>query len=675
MDLNAEWLESDGLGGYASGTVGGARTRRYHALLLSALTPPTSRVVLVNGFEARVETPNGSWAISSQRYTPDVTFPDGVQRLVGFQRDPWPRWTFRLEDGTELEQEILLVRGAPAAVIGWTLLAPAEGVRLRVRPLLSGRDIHATHHENGSFDFSTAARDGGIVWRPYPGLPAVHSLANAEFSQEPAWYRSFQYDEERARGLDFTEDLASPGTLSWDLSAGSAHWVLAADAPGAERVLEGSDAATLARKLRTVERLRRARFATPLHRAADAYVVQRGEGRTIVAGFPWFSDWGRDTFISLRGICLAGERMGDAGSILRAWAEVVSEGMLPNFFPEGGRSPEYNSVDASLWYVVAVHEYLTELERRGGRLRVQDRKALEGAVQAILMGYSGGTRFGIRADGDGLLAAGESGVQLTWMDARVGDRVITPRVGKPVEIQALWINALHAGSALDARWGELLGRARAAFPQRFWNQERGCLYDVVDVDHLPGAVDPTLRPNQVFAVGGLPWPVLEATDPRAAQVVGVLEARLWTPMGLRSLAPGEPGYAPHYQGGVSERDGVYHQGTVWPWLAGAFVDAWLRVRGYGAAARAEARTRFLDPLLAHLEEAGLGHVSEIADAEPPHTPRGCPFQAWSLGELLRTRSLLGGSDADATGLAWGPATAAGPPPALPEVGEPGSGAR
>src|SRR3989441_2365646 len=303
--------------------------------------------------------------------------------------------------------------------------------------------------------------------------------------------------------------------------------------------------------------------------------------------------------------------------------------MLPNRFPDRGETPEFNAVDAALWYVVAVHEFL-QLDT-GDTPR--DRRILEGAIEAILSGYAGGTRYGIRVDDDGLLAAGEPGVQLTWMDAKVGDWVVTPRIGKPVEVQALWLNALRIGSGLSERWAELYARGRTAFEARFWDETRGCLHDVVDVDHRRGTVDPAFRPNQIFAVGGLPFPVLEGE--RARRVVDAVEARLLTPLGLRSLAPDEPGYTPRYDGGVRERDGAYHQGTVWPWLMGPFVEAWLRVRGGTAELIAEARRRFLEPLLAHLDEAGVGPLPQIAGGDPPHTPPRCPLPAWSVGEALR----------------------------------------
>jgi predicted glycogen debranching enzyme len=308
--------------------------------------------------------------------------------------------------------------------------------------------------------------------------------------------------------------------------------------------------------------------------------------------------------------------------------------MLPNRFRESGDEPEFNSVDASLWYVVAVHDYLNACASAKRRLASEETDRLHGAVEAILEGYAAGTRFGIRADADGLLAAGEPGLtNLTWMDARVGERVVTPRVGKPVEVQALWLNALTLAGRVSGARRELLERGLESFRARFWNEAAGGLFDVVDVDHRPGENDATLRPNQILAVGGLPLTLLEPE--RARRVVDLVETRLWTPLGPRSLDPLDPAYRGRYEGSVEERDGSYHQGTVWPWLAGAFVEAWVRVRAGTSAARREARRRFLDPLLARLDEAGLGHLPEIADGDAPHRARGCPFQAWSVGEALR----------------------------------------
>ena len=290
-------------------------------------------------------------------------------------------------------------------------------------------------------------------------------------------------------------------------------------------------------------------------------------------------------------------------------------------------------MDASLWYVVAVHEYREAVRAAEGKLSSSAVKKLEVAVEAILEGYTNGTRYGIRADEDGLLSAGEPGVQLTWMDAKVGDWVVTPRSGKPVEVQALWLNALKIGGRISPRWNGLFERALSSFVERFWNETAGHLNDVVDPNHEKGRADATLRPNQIFAVGGLPFPVLDGE--RARRVVEAVEKSLWTPLGLRTLAPGHPEYRPRYAGGVLERDGAYHQGTAWPWLAGPFAEAWVRAHGGTSKAKREARRRFLAPLLEHLDEAGIGHLTEVADAEAPHRPGGCPFQAWSVGEALR----------------------------------------
>ncbi len=635
-DTAVEWLEADGLGGFASGTASGMRSRRYHALLLAATTPPTGRVVLVNGVDAWVRAGEHDVALSFQRYTPDVTHPDGATRIVDFTSDPWPRWTYRLDDGTRIHHEIFVPHERAAVVLRWRVEAAKAPLELYVRPLMSGRDYHALHHENPAFRFEPAPIENGLGWRPYDGLPAIHALFDGRYEHAPSWYRGFQYDEERERGLDFVEDLASPGIFRLDFSSGTAELVLVAS-PGGAAIAFVESGETVKQAVERVIGSERARRPTdPLARARDAYFVRRGSGRTIVAGYPWFTDWGRDTFIALRGLAIdGGARLDDARDILVEWSGHVSEGMLPNLFTDGVAEPEYNSVDASLWYVVAVVDYLDTAARLGRPADASVRDRLLVAVDAILGGYARGTRFGIRADDDGLLACGTPGVQLTWMDAKVGDWVVTPRIGKPVEVQALWLNALAFGAQRSQRWRDLHERACSSFAERFWNESAGCLYDVVDVDHVRGTVDTSLRPNQILAVGGLP--VVIVGGERARRIVDVVESRLLVPLGLRSLAPGEAGYVRHYRGGVHERDGAYHQGTVWPWLVGPFVDAWLNVHGDTGAKREEARRRFVEPLVAHLGEAGLGHVSEIFDSEPPHTPRGCPFQAWSLGELLRAQ--------------------------------------
>jgi len=577
-----EWLETDGLGGFATGAADGIRARRYHAVLLAATRPPDARMVLVADLEVFAETAHGRFALSSHRYRGGVVYPDGASRIASFRHEPWPRWEYALPGGVRIACELATVPGAPCTHVRWTQLA-GPPARLWVRPLLAGRDYHATHHENPVFRFDADVAGDVVTWRPYPGVPAIACRHPGRYEHAPDWYRAFALELEALRGLDHEEDLASPGIFTFELPGTLVF--------GMERVVDG---AFIAR-------------AGGLERAADAYLVRRGTGTTVIAGYPWFGDWGRDTFISLRGLCLARGKRDVAAAILREWATVIDRGMLPNRFGEQDAAPEYNSVDAALWFVVAAHAAGLADELRP-------------AIAAIVDGYAAGTRHGIRQDSDGLLACGVPGLQLTWMDAKIGDTVITPRIGKPVEIQALWINALAIA-------GRDITRATAAFAQRFWNA--GALHDVVDCDHVPGTADPSFRPNQIFAVGGLPHPVL--VGERARSVVERCFAELWTPAGPRSLSPADGRYRGRYQGGPRERDTSYHNGPVWPWLAGAFIEAWVRVHGD----RGEARRRFFAPLLDRLGIAGLGHLSEIADGDPPHTPCGCPFQAWSVAELVR----------------------------------------
>ncbi|MDX2200037.1 MAG: amylo-alpha-1,6-glucosidase [Phycisphaerae bacterium] len=629
----AEWLEADGLGGFASGTVRGIRTRRYHGLLLAARAGGAGRMVLVNGCDAWLETPNGTFSLTRQQYSPGVIHPDSGPAPESFTADPWPTWVLRCGNGLRVQCELFVPRGAPLVALSWRLLDAAPGVTLCVRPFLSGRDYHALHHENPEFRFEPQRDGGRLTWRTYDGVPDIHCFANGDYVHIPHWYRSFWYEAERERGLGHVEDLAAPGVLRFDLSRGEAALIFAADEEGLRAIANPHDAAHSLAALRRTEQARRGEFATPLHRAADSYVVRRGSGKTIIAGYPWFTDWGRDTFIALRGLCLATQRFDDAAAILLEWSSAVSDGMLPNRFPDQGEAPEYNAVDASLWYVIAVHEFLAVVDAGRARLSRSDRERLEAAVQLILIGYTRGTRFGIRCDEDGLLSAGRPGVQLTWMDAKVGDWVVTPRIGKPVELQALWLNALWCARGLSQRWHDIFVRGRESFRSRFWNAERSGLFDVVDCDHQPGTVDARFRPNQIFAVGGLPVSLLD--DEQARQVVEAVEHRLLTPMGLRSLSPDEPEYTPHYRGDMQQRDAAYHQGTVWPWLIGPFVEAWLRVNGDTPERRLEARERFLRPLRDYAESVGCGHIAEVADGDPPNVPGGCPFQAWSLGEYLR----------------------------------------
>ena len=439
--LTREWLEADGLGGFASGTASGIRTRRYHSLLLVATTPPTGRLVLVNGLDAWVETSGGKFQLSSQCYAPGIIGGDGMQRIEALGWEPWPHWIFKLEDGTRIEQELFVAKGEPMTCISWKVLGPRREAKLSVRPFLSGRDYHALHKTNPAFRFDADVRPNQVSWAPYPGVPAIAALANAEYSHQPVWYYNFRYEEESARGLDCEEDLAAPGVLTWNLASGKAALVLTTKQHAAATLSAGVKPLELLNKVQDSEQKRREKFPSRLEAAADSYVVERSRvatptsggqsrstasGKTIIAGYPWFTDWGRDTFIALRGLCLATGRLGDARDILLAWTDAVSEGMLPNRFPDQGEQPEFNAVDASLWFIVAAYEYLRAA--KNSKTFQADKQALVEATEAIMEGYSKGTRYGIRLDGDGLLAAGERGVQLTWMDAKVGGWIVTPEL-------------------------------------------------------------------------------------------------------------------------------------------------------------------------------------------------------------------------------------------------------
>lgn len=630
--LSLEWLETNGRGGFASGTVSGAHTRRYHALLLTARKPPAERFVLVNHLEEWLEVDGETIPLSTNLY-PGAVHPTGYKYCAGFSSDPWPTWTFDWS-GLTVQREILAVRGRDLVIVRWTLVGKKNRqATLRVKPKLSGRDYHSTHHENMGLDRSHEEGDWTVAWHPYPDLPAVRAFHSGGYRHEPEWYRQIQLPVEQQRGLDHTEDWWSPGEFTFTLTSGAAQTLAFTSEP----INRLDVAAAVRQEQQRRERLAEAAptadpLAGALWRAAEMYLSERGDQQTVIAGYPWFADWGRDTFISLPGLCLVTGRLETAWQVIESFAAHVSEGMVPNRFPDAGEQPEYNTIDASLWFVHAVDRYLAVSQ---DEVRVRD--IAWPAVLQILDGYRRGTRYGIRMEEDCLITGGVPGAQLTWMDAKVGDWVVTPRHGKPVEVQALWIRALEVGETLGRRIGDAdtadrcrtdRERAIASFRARFWFEEGGYLYDVIDG---PEGDDASLRPNQLYALS-----LVDGLVPRerAQQMLRVIEAQLLTPVGLRTLSPNDGRYRPRYEGGVHGRDGAYHQGTVWPFLLGPFVTAWMKTFGTSSATKRQARS-FLRGLESHLREACIGQVSEIFDAEAPHHPRGCFAQAWSVAEPLR----------------------------------------
>ena len=628
---DAEWLETNGLGGYALTCVSGRSARRYHGLLVAATTPPTGRAVLLAKLEESLLVGEERFDLSVNLYG-DRLHPRGDLLLRSFRADPFPTWEYEAA-GVRLRRTFFLVQGEETAVVEWELLSPAPGpVRLEVRPLLAYRDHHALRTLETPCDPAVTAEEGGVRIHPVPALPELclshdaGAVAGTFF-----WYRGFEYDRDRERGFEFHEDLFSPLALAWELDA-RPRATLVASVPGRRASEAPALAAAEEKRRRKLEGAGSdRRLLRILRGAADRFVVRRGGGSTIIAGYPWFTDWGRDAMIALPGLLLSTRRFDVARSVLETFARHVDRGMVPNRFPDEGTEPEYNNVDGTLWFVEAVRAYHEATGDEAFRRQVYP------LLVEIVERHLRGTRFGIRADVDGLLSSGEPGQQLTWMDAKVDGRVVTPRAGKPVEVQALWHNALRVVALYAADLGDaftaarllaLADQARESFASLFWDEGFGWLADVVGPD---GTRDLSLRPNQLFALS-LHRPLV--TGRRAERVLAAVEERLLTPYGLRSLDPAHPDYRGRYEGGPAQRDGAYHQGTAWPWLLGPLVDAHLAVRGNTPESRRRA-SAWLAPLVEHLFGSGLGQLPEVFDGDPPHRPGGCVAQAWSVGEVLR----------------------------------------
>ncbi|HEX6852619.1 MAG TPA: amylo-alpha-1,6-glucosidase [Candidatus Polarisedimenticolaceae bacterium] len=629
-----EWIEPNGLGGWASSSLSGANTRRYHGLLVAATRPPVGRMVLLSKLDATIVRDGERFELGSNRW-PGAVWPEGHKTLQSFERDLFPVFVHEA-GGVRLRKTVAAIHGENTTVVVYEVLEAAAPFVLELRPFVAGRDHHALVHANPFVRAEASFEAGVLAMRPYDGVPEVFvSAARAEFTPGADWYRSFEYDFERERGLDFREDLFTYGVLRRELHVGDRFGVVISTAnPGGRDAWKLLEAERKRRKELVAAVPEKDALRRALILAADGFVVRRGESRaSIVAGYPWFSDWGRDAMIALPGLTLATGRFDDARKVLLAFRDARMDGLIPNRFGERAGEAEYNAADATLWMFVAVHEYL----KATGDLAFVTKEMLP-ALREVIEHHERGTRHGIRVDAQGLLYAGEAGTNLTWMDAKLGDHVFTPRVGRAVEVNALWCNALAILSDFEKQAGNeaesgTLARkakkAKAAFVKVFWNEEAGYLLDVDD--HVREA---SIRPNALIALS-LPFALL--SKEQAKRLLDVVEEKLLTPVGLRSLAPGDPAYRPVYQGGPAERDAAYHQGTVWLWLLGPYVNALLRTQG--AAGKAKAAKLF-DALPAHLAEGCVGQLSEIFDGEPPHAARGCPAQAWSVAEVLRAWTLV-----------------------------------
>jgi predicted glycogen debranching enzyme len=633
-----EWLVTNGLGGFACGTAAGANTRRYHGFLVASLKPPVERTLLVAKIELSAHYLGVETDLSANEFAGGAVSGQGFIHLESFAvRDGIPTWRYAIADAL-LEQRIFMAPGANTTYLRLQLLRATQPLRVTLKPLVTYRDYHG--HERGAKDFQLEPyAEECRVQATACARPYRISISQGRFTPAPTWYWNFWHRMEAERGLDALEDLLTIGTFAADLSLERPVFLVATaeaapPAPGAD-VLEALEAASQ----RLIAPLPKSApmWIRTLALASDQFIVRRSTGgaagpaaTSIIAGYPWFTDWGRDTMISLPGLATALGRHDIAAGILRTYASFVDRGMLPNCFPDGGEPPQYNTADATLWMFHAFDDYLhanpdPDLVRE-----------LFPVLMTIIHAHADGTRYGIRADpADGLLRAGERGTQLTWMDAKHGDQVFTPRIGKPVEINALWLNALDVAVRLAARTRKLdeqrfcqslLTNASSGF-SRFWNEERTCLYDVLDVEEGV-ANDPRIRPNQILAVA-LPYCVLRPEQMRA--VVECCGRELLTSHGLRSLSPKDPGYKGLYQGDPLERDAAYHMGTVWSWLLGPYARAHYRVHGDAPLAQS-----FLGPIAQHLNGACVGTISEIFDGDAPHRARGCFAQAWSVAEILRS---------------------------------------
>jgi predicted glycogen debranching enzyme len=651
--LNQEWLVTNGMGGYASGTVRGAITRRYHGLLIAALPNPRGRTMMLNGLSERLRLPDRRVIYTGAEELAGIT-PENILPIAEFRLEAGlPVWRYEA-DGFVLEKRVLMPYMQNTVHITYRLLRGNGTLRLGLRPAIHFRPHDAAVSSGDSQKYQLTVCDDQFEISAGADMPVLRLLIrgpSAAFTFDRKETSSIPYRTEKSRGYEWQGSLWSPGYFRSDLTEGT-ETTLTASAEGWEtiRALDPEQAldaeikrlrALLTQAAPALQHGVGAELAlaadqfliAPVGRVQDAARAHAAgdEVRTVIAGYHWFTDWGRDTMISLEGLALAPGRHTEAGWILRTFSYYIRDGLIPNLFPEGQKEGLYHTADATLWYFHAIHRYI---EITGDRATL---RMLLPRMVDIIEHHKRGTCFGIGMDpADALLRQGQEGYQLTWMDAKVDDWVVTPRRGKAVEINALWYNALRLlGQWLSEEDGEqaareatlLAERVRESFNRRFWFEQGGYLYDVVDTE--AGGNDDACRPNQVFAIS-LDYPVLD--ESRWSAVMDVVTARLLTPVGLRTLAPGHPDFKPKYYGDLRSRDAAYHQGTVWPWLIGPYIDAWLKLHpGDLAGGR-----KLLAGFVPQLDEACIGSISEVFDAEPPYTPRGCVAQAWSVAEVLRS---------------------------------------
>lgn len=623
-----EWLTVNGVGGFATGTVAGANARRYHGLLIAALAPPYGRMTLLSKVEEAVVLQDTRYELSCNQYAHGTVYPGGWRYITEFTPWPVPTWTYRLPGEATLIKRVYMARGKNTVYVTYTLRESPSPATLTLTPLVCWKSYHDEMRPWAGYPVQRGPEVGGWSVQATVDAPLLRLLAQgARWTPAGWWNEQLLHEREQERGFDYYEDLFCPATATLTLRVGNTVAFVATTESG-----EPDDATlALAEVVRHQEGVLKSagvegespRRSLVLN--ADQFLIRANRARaTVIAGYPWFTDWGRDTMISLPGFCLKAGRTDLAREILQGYAGHISQGMIPNRFPDGGEVPDYNTADATLWFVHACDRYMEATRDKAFQ------KMMLPILESIIEAHRAGTRYGIRVDTeDGLLLAGEPGSQLTWMDVKIGDWAVTPRIGKPVEINGLWINALRTVAQWQgARAGKALvaeaDRATTSFNQKFVRPDGRGLFDVIGPD---GRADATIRPNQVIAAA-LPYSPLPVEEIRS--VVEVATTELLTPYGLRTLSPADPAYRGRYFGSARQRDSAYHQGTVWPWLIGSFVDAYRKVHGADADVSA-----FLAPLINNLREYGVGGISEVFDGDAPHHPNGCPWQAWSVAEILR----------------------------------------
>lgn len=628
--IRHEWLETNGLGGWASSSIIGCNTRRYHGLLVAATKPPAERMALISKLDETIVLNAERFELGSNLYQNNIIHPQGNQYLQEFSKELFPQWMYEI-NGIQLRKTIAMIHGENTTVVLYEVLKALQPFQVELLPLLSGRGYHSLMHANDAAGHEFHFSNHLFQTKIFNDTPAIYiNIPGSDYQHHPNWFLHFNYAVEQYRGLDFEEDLFSPGHFSIDLKEGDrVGIILSVNNPAEQDAFELFEEEE--KRRRELVNDERDETMRQLLLAADQFIVKRGDSlKTIIAGYHWFTDWGRDTMISLPGLCISTGRFDDAKKILSAFAQSVSMGMLPNRFQDNNEPPEYNNVDGTLWYFVAIKKYL---DATGDETFIIHE--LLPVLKEIIDWHFRGTRFNIHVNEDGLLYAGEDGQQLTWMDARIGTWVVTPRMGKPVEIQALWYNALKIFAELlqinkqkhDAELVELsAAKAKESFEQLFWYDEGNYLYDVIDENAKP---DATLRPNQLFAIS-LPYALVEGEKAKA--ILKMVEEKLFTPVGLRSLPMNDDHYVHNYGGDAWHRDSSYHQGTVWSWLLGPYVDAVMKTQGTKGRKQAE---RICKRFKYHLNEGCIGSVSEIFDADAPHHPRGCIAQAWGVAEWIR----------------------------------------